>query len=186
MVSTDDDEIAAIAREHGAEVPFRRSAETSDDYATTAEVLQEVLGEYCKRERSFEHACCIYPTAPFVTPERLRAAFAKLTASDADGVTPVTRFSFPIWRAFRVDDERLAYVWPEHASRRSQDLPPAYHDAGQFYFLRTASFLSTGQLVGTNTLGLETDELQVQDIDTEQDWQLAELKYRLMTERRQA
>src|SRR5438270_12846523 len=134
MVSTDDDEIAAVAEEHGAAVPFRRSAAMSDDHATTADVLQEVLGEYGGRGRSFDHACCIYPTAPFVTAERLRVAFARLTASGADCVIPVARFGFPIWRAFCMDDDRLSYVWPEHAPKRSQDLPPAFHDAGQFYF----------------------------------------------------
>lgn len=180
MVSTDDDEIAQIAQSHGAQVPFRRSATTADDYATTAEVLTEVLHTYRENGRGFESFCCIYPTAPFVTAARLREANAALTAGDADAVIPVTRFGFPIWRAFQMDDGRLSYVWPENAPKRSQDLPPAYHDAGQFYFARTAQFLASGQLVGPNTIGLETDELAMQDIDTEQDWRLAELKYELL------
>src|SRR5205823_2303114 len=119
-------------------------------------------------------------TAPFVTAERLREAHARLNESGADCVIPVARFSFPIWRAFQMDEGRLSYVWPEHASERSQDLSPTYHDAGQFYFLRPEPFLATGQLVGPNTIGLEANELEVQDIDTEQDWRLAELKYGLM------
>lgn len=182
MVSTDDAEIAAVAREQGAAVPFLRSAATSDDFATTAHVLQEVLGAYADAGRSFELACCIYPTAPFVTAERLRDAFARLTDSGADAAIPVARFGFPIWRSFRLEDSRLAYNWPEHAPARSQDLPPAFHDAGQFYVFRTAVFLASGRLVGDNAIGLEVDELEVQDIDTEQDWRLAELKYRLMLE----
>src|SRR5436305_288488 len=109
MVSTDDDEIIAIAREHGAEVPFRRSAQMSDDHATTAEVLGEVLGQYRERGRTFDYACCIYPTAPFVTAEKLRHAFAELVASGAEAVLPVAQFSFPIWRAFRMDEGRLSY-----------------------------------------------------------------------------
>ncbi len=186
MVSTDDDEIAAIAREHGAEVPFPRSAQMSDAHATTAEVLREVLGQYRERGRTFDYACCIYPTAPFVTAGKLRQAFADLVASGAGVVLPVARFSFPIWRAFRMDEGRLSYVWPENAPKRSQDLPPAFQDAGQYYFLRTAPFLETGRLIGENAVGIETDELEVQDIDNEQDWQLAELKYRLMAERGEA
>ena len=186
MVSTDDDEIAAIAVELGAVVPFRRSAELSDDYATTADVLGEVLGEYRDRGRSFNYACCIYPTAPFVTAEKLRLAFAKLRDLGAEIVLPVARFGFPIWRAFRMDDGRLSYIWPEHALKRSQDLSSAFQDAGQFYFFATEPFLASGQLIGPNTVGLETDELEVQDIDNEQDWQLAELKYRLSLERGQA
>ena len=182
MVSTDDDEIADVAREHGAAVPFMRSAATSDDHATTAQVLAEVLRTYADAGRSFEYACCIYPTAPFVTADKLREGLARLEEG-ADAVIPVTRFGFPIWRSFRMDDGHLAYNWPEHAPRRSQDLPPAYHDAGQFYFFRTAAFLEGGQLVGANTVGIEVDEMEVQDIDTEQDWQLAELKYRLLLER---
>jgi len=182
MVSTDDDEIADIAQTEGAKVPFRRSKELSDDHATTAQVLDEVLREYETGVRTFEYACCLYPTAPFVTAERLREAFSQLRESGAEAVIPVACFSFPIWRAFQMDGGRLSYVWPENAHLRSQDLPPACHDAGQFYFFRTTPFLGTGQLVGPNTIGLEVDELEVQDIDTEQDWQLAELKYRLMTE----
>lgn len=182
MVSTDDEEIEQIAREHGAAVPFRRSGKMSDDHATTADVLQEVLADYGERGKTFEFTCCIYPTAPFVTAGRLREAFERLSESGADCVIPVARFSFPIWRAFRMDAGRLSYIWPEHAPRRSQDLEPAFHDAGQFYFFRTEPFLASGQLVGPNTVGLEADELEAQDIDTEADWRLAELKYRLMIE----
>lgn len=180
MVSTDDEEIAEIARREGAVVPFERSAETSHDFATTAEVLQEVLWHYSNAGHLFDYACCIYPTAPFVTAERLRTAFEQLTESGADSVIPVAAFSFPIWRAFQTVGGRLSYIWPENAPKRSQDLTPAYHDAGQFYFFCVDRFLDTGLLVTSNTFGLEASELEVQDIDTEQDWQLAELKYRLL------
>jgi len=183
MVSTEDDDIADLARAAGAEVPFSRSPATSDDHSTTADVLQEVLRSYAALGREFEYACCIYPTAPFVTAERLRDAFARMKESGADAAIPVTPFSFAIWRAFQMQGGRLAYIWPEYAPRRSQDLPPAWHDAGQFYFFRTAALLASGTLVGANTLGIEVDELEVQDIDTERDWALAEVKYRLMLER---
>lgn len=180
MVSTDDEAIADVARGHGAAVPFMRSEAASDDFATTAQVLQEVLATYAQAGRSFEDACCIYPTAPFVTADRLREACARLRETGASAVIPVTRFSFPIWRSFRMEQGRLAYHWPEHAARRSQDLPPAYHDAGQFYFFRTAAFIDSGQLVSADTVGIEVDELEVQDIDSEQDWRLAEIKYQLL------
>jgi len=178
MVSTDDEEIAAVGRERGAVVPFMRSAATSDDFATTADVLKEVVAEYKCRGTVFDRACCLYPTAPFVTAGKLRTAFARLEESGADAVLPVARLNFPIWRSFRMEGERIFYNWPEHAPRRSQDLPPAYQDAGQFYFFRPAVLESTGLLVTNNTIGIEVPEVEVQDIDTEEDWALAELKYR--------
>jgi pseudaminic acid cytidylyltransferase len=178
MVSTDDPEIAEVARDCGAGVPFMRSARTSDDFATTADVLLEVLGEYRERGVCPRFACCIYPTAPFVTAERLRQSWERLIESDADAALPVARFSFPIWRSFRMEGHRVFYNWPEHAPKRSQDLPAAYQDAGQFYFFRPAVLERTGQLITSNTIGLPVSELEVQDIDSEEDWILAELKYR--------
>jgi pseudaminic acid cytidylyltransferase len=180
MVSTDDPEIAEVARQAGAEVPFLRSASTSNDYATTAEVLTEVLMAFEQKGDTFQYACCIYPTAPFVTSEKLKTAFELLKRKKAASVIPVTKFSFPIWRSFKLEDERLSFNWPENALKRSQDLPPAYHDAGQFYFLSVPEFLKAKQLVTDNTFGLEIPETEVQDIDTEVDWKLAEIKYELL------
>ncbi|GFO68508.1 pseudaminic acid cytidylyltransferase [Geomonas limicola] len=180
MVSTDDAEIAQVARELGAEVPFLRSAATSDDFATTAEVLLEVLAEYARRGEEFDCACCLYPTAPFVTAERLREAHRLLLTSGADAAVPVVRFSFPIERALEIRDGRLAFRHPEFRNSRSQDLTPAFHDSGQFYFFRVPPFLASRSLFGEQTVALELPETEVQDIDTEEDWQLAELKYRLL------
>lgn len=180
MVSTDDDEIAAVATAAGAVVPFRRSADTANDHAPTADVLLEVLQEYERRGQRWDTACCFYPTAPFVTPEKLREAHRRLEAEQADVVIPVTAFSFPIWRAFTVDGGRLAFQWPENATRRSQDLPPAYHDCGQFYFFRVSSFLAQRQVVMSHAVPLVIPETEVHDIDTEEDWKLAELKYELL------
>lgn len=177
MVSTDDEEIAAVAKQSGAKVPFMRSNKTSDDYATTADVLKEVLQTYHQAGEEFEYACCIYPTAPFVTAEKLSAAFHQLTTTGADAVLPITRFSFPIWRSFKMEDGRVSYNWPEFAPKRSQDLPPAFHDCGQFYFFKTSVFLQTGKLVSENTIGLEVPETEVQDIDNEEDWKIAEIKF---------
>ncbi len=177
MVSTDDDEIAAIAKDFGAVVPFKRSSRTSDDYSTTAEVLNEVLLQYKDAGKQFSYGCCIYPTAPFVTAEKLKKAYHLLIDKKADSIIPVTKFSFPIWRSFKMDEGKLSYNWPENAPKRSQDLPSAFHDCGQFYFFDIKKFLETKSLVSANTFAIEVPESEVQDIDTAEDWRIAEIKY---------
>jgi len=178
MVSTDDDEIAAMATAHGASVPFRRSAETAGDHATTAAVLVEVLDRYGALGRRPELACCLYPTAPFVTAEDLRQGLEALRSGPFDAVMPVARFSYPIWRSLRRgQDGRITLNWPENLNARSQDLPPAFHDAGQWYWFKVSRFLETGVLMGDNSGSLVLPDTRVQDIDTEDDWILAELKH---------
>lgn len=184
MVSTDDAQIAEIAAAYGAEVPFLRSAETANDFATTAEVLKEVLAEYERRGQDFDALCCIYPTAPFLTADVLRTACGLLEENHADSVLPVVRFSFPPQRCVVKKDLFLEFKWPEYRNSRSQDLEPFYHDAGQFYFLRTDSFRRQGGLVMERTVPMELPESRVQDIDTMEDWQLAEWKYRLAQEQK--
>ncbi|MEZ0538143.1 pseudaminic acid cytidylyltransferase [Fibrella arboris] len=186
MVSTDDAEIAQLAQLYGAAVPFARSADTANDFATTAAVLTEVLNTYAQRGQHFDRACCLYATAPFVTAAKLREAFAKLESGAFDTVFPVVRFSFPVQRAVIFQNDRLAWLEPDHALTRSQDLPPAFHDAGQFYCVNVPSFLETGQLLTSNTSGIEISELEAQDIDNLVDWQLAELKVRLLAQSRSA
>lgn len=180
MVSTDSEEIAQIAKEAGAKVPFLRSRETSNDYATTADVLVEVLSEYEKQGKRFDTVCCIYPTAPFVTAEKLQRAVSLLEEKDADSVVPVVRYSFPPQRAFVIRDGLTVMKYPEHASSRSQDLEPYFHDCGQFYCMQTERFLQKKQIFTDRTLSIEMPETQVQDIDNETDWELAELKYKMM------
>lgn len=182
MVSTDDTEIAEIATKYGAEVPFYRSEATSGDFATTNDVLAEVLAEYEKRGIHFDVACCIYPTAPFVTAEKLKTAVEQLEASDADTLIPVVSFSYPPQRAMVVEQERLVFKYPEYLDSRSQDLQPHYHDVGQFYVFRTDRFAVNQKLMVGNILPLIVSELEVQDIDNLTDWKIAEMKYRLMTE----
>lgn len=182
MVSTDDGEIAAIAKNAGAEVPFLRSEKTAGDYATTAEVLQEVLEQYEKAGETFAYGCCIYPTAPFVTAEKLSRAMRELAERGRDCVMPVVAFSFPPLRGMTLTDGTLRYKWEEYAPRRSQDLEELYHDCGQFYAFRVEHLLKTGKLVGENTGGIIVSELEMQDIDNETDWKLAEMKYRLLSE----
>lgn len=179
MVSTDSEEIAEIARKEGASVPFFRKPETSGDYATTADVLAEVFEEYRKRNRMFEIGCCIYPTAPFITPRKLWECLELLKKENADSAMPVVRYSFPPQRGMEIEDGYLKIKWPETYMMRSQDLPPVYHDAGQFYFFRAESFLKTGKIVGDRCAPFVVSDLEVQDIDNEEDWKIAELKYRL-------
>lgn len=180
MVSTDDEEIAGIAKQYGAEVPFLRSEKTANDYATTNDVLLEVLAEYEKRGEFFEIACCIYPTAPFVTAGKLQDAVGQLEESDADTLIPVVAFSYPPQRAMVVENERLVFQYPEYLDSRSQDLQPHYHDVGQFYVFRTEAFKVNKKLMVGNILPLIVSELEVQDIDNLTDWKIAEMKYQLM------
>lgn len=181
MVSTDSEEIAEIARAAGAKVPFMRSAETANDYASTADVLLEVLADYKKTGQSFDTICCIYPTAPFVTPAKLKQAVMLLEEKDVDSVVPVVRYSFPPQRAFVVRDGFTVMKYPEHAKTRSQDLEPYFHDCGQFYCMQTSRFLEKKQIFTDRMLSIEMPEAQVQDIDNESDWELAELKYQRMS-----
>jgi len=177
MVSTDDEEIAALAISLGAKVPFMRSSRNSNDFATTAEVITEVLGIYGKNEQYFDYACCIYPTAPFVTSSKLEKAFHMLNDSNADSVIPIVRFDFPILRSFKLEKGIIKMNWPEYMNSRSQDLETAYHDSGQFYFLKVKSFKKTKKLFTEHSLGLEIPVSEVQDIDTPEDWKVAEMKY---------
>jgi len=180
MVSTDDQEIAEMSKKFGAMVPFMRSEKNADDYATTAEVLLEVLRKYLQAGKFFSAACCIYPTAPFVTAKKLKDAFILLNESDADSVIPVVKFSYPIQRAFKIESGELKRFWPEYGKSRSQDLEPAYHDVGQFYWFKTEQFLKRGSLKGDRTIPFIVTELEMQDLDNEEDWNVAEFKYRFL------
>lgn len=182
MVSTDDMEIAEIARGAGAAVPFLRSESTADDFATTDDVLMEVLEEYEKRGKTFRYMACIYPTAPFVTAEKLQKSLALLKENGASGVMPVVSFSFPPQRGMAVENGRLAYCFPENAMKRSQDLVPMYHDCGQFYMYDVEKYRPVRGELADGYVPLFLPETEVQDIDNLSDWKLAELKYSLMEE----
>ncbi len=178
MVSTDDDEIAHIALEYGAEVPFMRSSKTADDLATTEDVLIEVLDIYESLGRCFDIVCNLYPTAPFVTGRRLREAYDLLVSEGCNGVFPVVQFSFPPQRGLYLENGFTVPINPNDYMKRSQDLTPIYHDCGQFYFFRTESFRKTGSVMD-GARPIVISETEVQDIDTMTDWKLAEIKYRM-------
>ena len=179
MVSTDDAEIALIAVKWGAQVPFMRSEKTANDFATTFDVLTEVVEKYREKGKTFDTICCLYPCVPFLTGDLLHRAFEKFNLTDCESLTPVVKFSFPIQRAFRVNAQGyLEYREPENAQKRSQDLEPMYHDVGMFYFMKDCVFHG-GQ---NRTAFFEMDESRIQDIDTPEDWKMAELKYNLLLE----
>jgi N-acylneuraminate cytidylyltransferase len=178
MVSTDDEEIAQVARTHGAQVPFLRTAATANDFSGTAEVLSEVLAGYAGRNTHFDVACCLYPTAPFVTAELLLRGLGILEESAAASVITVAQHALPIWRAFTMVDGELRWLHPEFEMTRSQDLLPTYFDAGQFYWLNVSAFLRERRLVCSRAVPLLLPRGGVQDIDTPEDWNEAEAKYR--------
>ncbi|WP_081779801.1 pseudaminic acid cytidylyltransferase [Butyrivibrio proteoclasticus] len=178
MVSTDDKEIAEVAISAGAVVPFFRSGDTANDYATTDQVIAEVLLTYKENGKEFDRFCCIYPTAPFITPERLREAMDKLDQHES--VTPVVQFSYPPQRGFVIENERLVRKYPEFASTRSQDLDKLYHDSGQFYACRTDAFFRDNTTDTDDMVPVILNESEVQDIDTFEDWMIAEQKYRAL------
>lgn len=182
MVSTDSKEIAEIAQKFGAEIPFLRSLETSNDYATTADVLMEVLNAYAAQGKEFKTMTCIYPTAPFVTAQKLCQAM-ELLNQDAEMVMPVVAFSYPPLRGYVQREGRLEMKWPEYYKSRSQDLEKIYHDAGQYYCYKVAGFRKAKGIITKGIVPVVVDELEVQDIDNETDWKLAELKYSLMSQR---
>lgn len=183
MVSTDDEEIAAIAESYGAHVPFFRSAESAGDYATTTDVLLEVVKMYQERGHNFTVVCCLYPTAPFVTAEKLKRAYQQLSESNADGLVPVVPFSYPPLRGLIIRKNQVSMKWPEYIFTRSQDLETIYHDCGQFYFIRTDALIHEQNMLCEKMIPMMISELEVQDIDNEIDWELAELKYRLLRDK---
>lgn len=179
MVSTDDMEIAEIALQYGAKVPFMRSMEAANDFIGTDDVILEVLTMYKEQGRLFDTICCIYSTAPFITSEKLTEAYSKLT-DDIDSIFTCVAYSYPVQRGLHIVDGKISMVHPEYAYARSQDLETIYHDAGQFYMSRTSSFIHEKSFWGKNTVGLVLSELEVQDLDTLTDWRLAEMKYELL------
>lgn len=178
MVSTDDDEIAEIAIKYGAKVPFMRSKENADDVATTYEVIEEVIQCYIDQGRNFENVCCIYPCAPFVSIEKLEEAHKKLDQFNA--VFPIVQYGFPIQRALKKDgNDKIDFIQPEFALSRSQDLNVSFHDAGQFYWLNIKKMFENKSIMSDNTGSVVLSEMEVQDIDNEIDWHLAELKFKV-------
>jgi len=181
VVSTDDRQIADIAREHGAEVPFIRPSSLADDFATTADVIEHAIIQ-CEKLYSSKipRACCIYPTAPFIRHTDIADGLETLVGTNAGSVFTVTTFPYPIFRALKLDTtDCLSMFWPKYERTRSNDLQEAYHDAGQFYWINTGEFLKHKQIFGHNARPIVLPRILVQDIDTPEDWEAAEILYQL-------
>ena len=182
VVSTDDAEIADVARSYGADVPFLRPATLADDHTPTAPVLAHALRWLEEHGNLPQFACCIYPTAPFLRPDDLvRGHRMMLDAGAPPCALSVTTFDFPILRAFkRCDDGSVTFNWPEYAMQRSQDLPEFLHDAGQFYWVDVQRFLAGGVLLMPGAQPVVLPRSRVQDLDTPEDWAVAENMARAM------
>jgi pseudaminic acid cytidylyltransferase len=176
VVSTDDPEIAAVARACGASTPFLRPNELSDDYTPTVPVVRHAIEWFAANGQPPDLVCCIYATAPFVTAADLQRGLTVLETSGAEFAFSVTSFAFPIQRAIRITEAgRVQMFQPEHFATRSQDLEEALHDAGQFYWGKVQAWLSPIMLFSEASATVRLPRQRVQDIDTLEDWQMAEL-----------
>jgi N-acylneuraminate cytidylyltransferase len=181
IVSTDDPEIAEITSQLGAEAPFERPADLANDHAGTLPVIRHAVDWLMQHGSPVTHACCIYATAPFLRVEDLRNSRIIMQDPELHFVFSITRFAFPIQRALKLDTQNsLSMYWPEHELSRSQDLPAAYHDAGQFYWGTADAWRTQDRIYSSKCRGHELPEERVQDIDTESDWRVAEMKFRLL------
>lgn len=177
MVSTDDPEIVEVAKQYGASVPFLRTEKTANDYATLADVIREVLEMYAQQGKHFDNICLLLATSPLLESKSINEAYDKLINSEFTTILPIVQFSYPILRSYNMNENgEITWNWPEYAKTRSQDLQPAYHDSGTFYWHKVAPWLEGKVSRG----GIVVDEDTVQDIDTEQDWRMAELKYKII------
>lgn len=179
MVSTDCIEIAEISKKYGANVPFLRSEKTSSDFATTFDALEEVILEYKKLGQEFDNVCCVYPCVPFLNSNSLSEAFSLMKDSSANAIMPVCKYPVPIEWAMKIADGVLVPNDRDAQNMRSQDIEPKYFDAGMFYFCKVEMMLKCKCLVPENTLGYVIEDSQCQDIDTSDDWKMAEVKYEI-------
>jgi len=180
MVSTDDIQIAEISKSLGANVPFMRSKKNSNDYAGTSEVIFEVLREYQNRNILFDYCCSIYPTAPLIKVKNIVAGFNLLKEKNYDSFFPVVKYSHPIQRSYQIVNDKLVMNREVNLYKRTQDLTPNFHDSGQFYWLKVDKFMNKKQIYTDNTGAIILSELEMQDIDNEDDWKIAEMKYKLL------
>lgn len=181
VVSTDDEEIAEVARQCGAQVPFIRPASLSDDHTGTTAVVAHTINWFTEQGEATSHVCCLYATAPFVVAEDLRIGHKVLTESGADYAFSMTSYAFPIQRAIRITTAgRVEMLAPQNFAIRSQDLEEAYHDAGQFYWGKASAWQQGNIIFSPASAPVLLPRHRVQDIDTPEDWLRAELLFRVM------
>lgn len=184
IVSTDSEEIAEVARKYGAEIPFTRSAELSTDCADCVDVVLDTIKQLRLAGFNYEYACCLYATAPFIEPDYLKKGLRQLEESDALMAFAVTSFEFPILRGFKINSQGcIEMFWPEYENARSQELPESYHDAGQFYWFRTDKFIEAGRAAFPGAIPVILPRYLVQDVDSLEDWEYAEIKYKIIQQR---
>jgi N-acylneuraminate cytidylyltransferase len=182
-VSTDDDEIAEVASLAGALVPFLRPKSLADDFSGTTAVVQHAVGWLKERGHVIGEVCCLYATAPLVRPEDLSEGLRVLRATACDYAFSVTTFDYPIQRALSYEnDGRIAPLYSEHRSTRSQDLPESVHDAGMFYWAMDKTWQAAREVFSSASRGVKLPRYRVQDIDTEEDWERASLMFRVLSE----
>ena len=178
IVSTDSEEIADVALQYGAKVPFIRPPEIADDYTMLPSVLKHALDCLKEHLAPLDYFCCILPTAPFIRPQFIQKGYERLIKKQVSSVISVTTFPFPIFRAFKLrKGGNLEMLWPEHEFTRSNDLEEAYHDAGQFYWLDTEKFFKHQRIFTSDAIPVFLPRYLVQDIDTVEDWKTAEQMY---------
>jgi len=182
MVSTDDEEIAQVAKRYGAKVPFMRSVKNSDDYSGLSDVCIEVVKNYQSHGMNFDAMCCILPTAPLIGSTKMIAAKKMLDTEIYDCVFSVAEYSYPIQRSLKIEGGFIKMRWPDNINKRSQDLEKTYHDAGQFYFIKIKALLFEKKLFAERAGAIILNNLEAQDIDTESDWKLAEIKYKMIAQ----
>lgn len=178
MVSTEDQEIMSVAENLGASIPFKRSEKLSDDFTSTFDVLNDVLNRYNKKGKNYDYACCLYPTAPFITSKILEEAFDLMIKNSYDSVFPIIEYGHPIQRAIKLNNKKIEYVSSENINKRTQDLEKRFHDAGQFYWFSVEKLMMSKKLITNNSSGLIMSKNSMQDIDKIEDWSLAELKFK--------
>jgi pseudaminic acid cytidylyltransferase len=183
IVSTDNHEIAAVAKNFGAEVPFVRPAELSDDYTGTNAVVKHSLEWLTGNGVQIDYVCCIYATAPFLRKEYLKQGLKAMISNEKLFAFSVTNFESPIFRSFKISENKgVEMFWPEYRCTRSQDLPEAYHDAAQFYWGRAEAFTSDASLFSENSIPIVLPTYLVQVIDTNDDWKRAEIMFKILQE----
>lgn len=180
MVSTDDEEIANYSKSLGAKVPFLRSEQNSNDFATIADVIKEVIEYYGKNGEEFNQVACLFATAPFISSQKITEAINQLTNSTSNSVFFIQEFSYPILRSLKQNESNfLEMNWPENLNKRSQDLPKAFHDAGMFYVAETKAFLAENTFFTARATGILVSDIEARDIDNDADWRIAEVLFKL-------
>jgi N-acylneuraminate cytidylyltransferase len=182
IVSTDDKEIAEVAKKYGAEVPYIRPSNISDDYTGTNAVVRHAIQWFFEQGETVENVCCIYATAPFLQPKYIQEGFNNIQKGGLDFSFSVTTFAFPVQRSLRIKDNGVEPIWPDFILKRSQDLEEAYHDAGQFYWGTSKAFTNEHELFSSESLPVVIPRYLTQDIDTQEDWIRAEVMFRVLQE----